>query len=165
MGSHRVGHNWSDLAAAARFICCYLFAPPGSFLGWETREAQHSSFYVQQYQLHGKQLCVSFPRKLWKFQPLSVGVPVWVPLLYRRQHYIMSHSLELLDRIISRLHLRVLLSSLKENIISSLCVSVCVCVCVHALVGRDSWHTNCPLHKSSGLKHKPSIRPSVWTKV
>ena len=151
MGSHRVGHNWSDLAAAARFICCYLFAPPGSFLGWETREAQHSSFYVQQYQLHGKQLCVSFPRKLWKFQPLSVGVPVWVPLLYRRQHYIMSHSLELLDRIISRLHLRVLLSSLKENIISSLCVSVCVCVCVHALVGRDSWHTNCPLHKSSGL--------------
>lgn len=128
---------------ASCFICSYLFVPPGK-PSWMGDQRSPTQLLRAGVSTPWETILCQFPQETLEFQPPNVGVPAWVPLLCRKQHDIMSHSLEFLGCIISRLPLKVPLSSLKEDIFSSLCVCVCV--------GRDSWHTNCPLRKSSGLQ-------------
>ena len=46
MGSHRVGHNWSDLAAARSLLCSYLWCLPTSSptLGAHKTQSQQQHF-------------------------------------------------------------------------------------------------------------------------
>ena len=72
----------------------------------------------------------------------SSSPPVWVPLLCREQRAIVSHSLEFLGCVVSKLPLKSPLSWLKEDVTAS----PCVCVCLR---GETSWHSNHPLQKCS----------------
>ena len=56
MGSHRVGHEWSDLAAAAAALSAYYMPDSVQGTGVEEREAKIPAFHTSYYQLDSSPL-------------------------------------------------------------------------------------------------------------